>query len=146
MTGDLKEISTWLKNSDKYRFSKTADGDIYAVFKEHEEISAFASRKLKVIYQGIKVAESKGRKIRPSHALAMSLSICPSVFPLVEINKNTALSYLRGESIILNPETPRGYVLLLYKGVRLGFANNLGSRANNLYPEHWRIRKSISSQ
>ncbi len=145
-TGDLKEISTWLKNSDKYRFSKTADGDIYAVLKDHEEMSAFASRKLKVIYQGIKVAEAKGKKIRPSHALAMSLSICPSVFPLVEIDKDTALSYLMGESIILSPETPRGYVLLLYKGMRLGFANNLGSRANNLYPEHWRIRKSISSQ
>ena len=36
--------------------------------------------------------------------------------------------------------TPRGYVLLMYKNVPLGFVKNIGNRANNLYPQEWRIR------
>ena len=35
---------------------------------------------------------------------------------------------------------PRGYVVATYEGHALGFLNNLGTRANNLYPQEWRIR------
>ena len=34
---------------------------------------------------------------------------------------------------------PRGYVLVAHGGAVLGFANNLGNRANNLYPKPQRI-------
>lgn len=61
-------------------------------------------------------------------------------FPLVEISKDRALSYLRRESIILPEDSPRGIVILTYKGLPLGAAKNIGSRANNLYPKNRRIR------
>ncbi|MEG2332956.1 MAG: rRNA cytosine-C5-methyltransferase, partial [Bacteroides sp.] len=48
--------------------------------------------------------------------------------------------YLRKEAISLSETAPRGYVLLLYKQVPLGFVKNIGNRANNLYPQEWRIR------
>ena len=41
----------------------------------------------------------------------------------------------------LPPETPRGFVLIAYQGVPLGFAKHLGNRTNNLYPQPWRIRQ-----
>ena len=62
-------------------------------------------------------------------------------YPFVEVNKETALSYLRRESIKLNEDSPRGMVIITYKGLPLGQAKNIGSRANNLYPKHWRILK-----
>ena len=37
---------------------------------------------------------------------------------------------------------PRGYVRVAYEGRPLGFVNQLGARANNLYPAQWRIRSS----
>ena len=40
----------------------------------------------------------------------------------------------------MEPDVPRGYVLLTYQGHSLGFAKNIGNRANNLYPAEWRIR------
>ncbi|MBS7393058.1 MAG: hypothetical protein KIG90_01330, partial [Muribaculaceae bacterium] len=46
--------------------------------------------------------------------------------------------YMRGEAIVL-PDAPRGYVLLTYRGKPIGFANNLGNRANTLYPKPWRV-------
>ena len=53
---------------------------------------------------------------------------------------NKAIAYLRKEALQLPSETPRGYVLLTYREIPLGFAKQLGNRANNLYPAEWRIR------
>ena len=33
-------------------------------------------------------------------------------------------------------------MLITYKGHPLGFVKNVGNRANNLYPQEWRIRSS----
>lgn len=34
----------------------------------------------------------------------------------------------------------KGMVLLTYAGLPVGFVKNIGNRANNLYPQEWRIR------
>ena len=89
---------------------------------------------------GIEIAAEKGKKLVPQHALAMSISTSDSAFPRVEISRELALAYLHREAITLPLEAPRGYVVLTYRGIALGFANNLGNRANNLYPNEWRLR------
>ena len=53
---------------------------------------------------------------------------------------NRLLLILRKEAITLDASVPRGYILLTYKNIPLGFAKNIGNRANNLYPQEWRIR------
>lgn len=65
----------------------------------------------------------------------------PQIYPLVEIDKVTALAYLRRESIVLPQGSPLGLVTITYKGLPLGQAKNIGSRANNLYPKNRRILK-----
>ena len=61
--------------------------------------------------------------------------------PTVDVDKETALAYLRRESIVLPEGSPRGLVTITYKGLPLGEAKNIGSRANNLYPKNRRILK-----
>ena len=51
-----------------------------------------------------------------------------------------AISYLRGEALVLPADTPRGEVTVSFEGHPLGLVKNIGSRANNLYPKEWRIR------
>ena len=58
----------------------------------------------------------------------------------VDLPYQDALRYLRGEALILPPDTPRGIVNVTYKGVPLGPVKNIGNRANNLYPKPWRIK------
>lgn len=65
--------------------------------------------------------------------------------PFVDVDSSTALRYLHGEAIVLPSDTPRGIVTITYKGLPLGQAKNIGSRANNLYPKEWRIRKQTVS-
>ena len=61
-------------------------------------------------------------------------------FPQVDLSYPDALKYLRGESLTLAADTPRGIVTITYKGIPLGQAKNIGNRANNLYPKPWRIK------
>ena len=93
------------------------------------------------------VAALKGRTAVPSQPLALTtaLNTAESPFPTAEVDLDLALSYLRRESLPGFPDSPRGPLLLTFRPqglaapLPLGFANNLGSRANNLYPTPWRI-------
>ena len=63
--------------------------------------------------------------------------------PTVPLTRTQALQYLHREALILPPDTPKGIVIVTYRNLPLGYAKNIGSRANNLYPQEWRIRKQI---
>ena len=58
----------------------------------------------------------------------------------VELPYQQAIAYLRGEAIVLPPDTPRGEVTVMFMGHPLGQVKNIGTRANNLYPKPWRIK------
>ena len=58
----------------------------------------------------------------------------------LDLTYQQAISYLRGEALVLPPETPRGIVEVCFMGMPLGLVKNIGSRANNLYPKPWRIK------
>ena len=86
------------------------------------------------------LAELKGRDASPSHALSMSTALRADAFTRSELSYAEALRYLRREAITLPPDAPRGFVVVTYRAIPLGFVKNLGNRANNLYPNEWRIR------
>lgn len=77
----------------------------------------------------------------PSKFIHKPVSEGNSELPMVEVDKDTAIKYLRGESIVLDPEAPKGMLKICYMGLPLGEAKNIGTRANNHYPKSWRIRK-----
>ena len=71
------------------------------------------------------------------------LSILPSLDREgagVGLSYPQAIAYLRGEAIVLPPDTPRGIVEVSFMGHGLGTVKNIGTRANNLYPKEWRIK------
>ena len=71
----------------------------------------------------------------------MSNELEYAAFPVAELEREQALSYLHRDTLSLQ-NAPMGFLLLAYKGMPLGFAKNVGNRANNLYPSEWRIRKN----
>ena len=101
-----------------------------------------AEKRLKIIANGIKAPEIKGKQIIPDHSEAMSIMRDKAKYPTVDIDYAQAIAYLRHEAITLDASALRGIVLLTYKDVPLGFAKNLGNRANNLYPQEWRIKST----
>ncbi|MDF1559015.1 MAG: rRNA cytosine-C5-methyltransferase [Bacteroidales bacterium] len=97
------------------------------------------SGSLNVVKYGTMIGEIKNGILIPAHDLAMSVRRIPGLFPEHNLTRDEALAYLRLEPI--RPERmPEGRVLVRYRGVALGFVNNLGSRVNNGYPRQWRLR------
>ena len=101
-----------------------------------------AHKHLRILSHGVKKGMQKGKNVIPDHTLALSFSTDKSAYPNVEVDYQTAIAYLRHEAIVLSSDAPRGIVLLTYKGYSIGFAKNLGNRANNLYPQEWRIKST----
>jgi len=126
----------WLSRPDEYVIDQQGDLYIVVPLDIHREVAALRAT-LNVLHAGVELATVMGRKTVPHHALAMSSARSGDAFPVCEVDYATALRYLRGESITV--DAPRGYVLIAHEGAVLGFANNLGNRANNLYPKSQRI-------
>ncbi len=139
-----KEASRWLTESSDFDFLMLG-GKIAAVKKAWRDKYDLAEKKLRVMYAGIEIGTPKGRDLVPSQSLALSTALAPGAFPRVEVDKDMALRYLRREAIVLPAETERGYVIVNYMGLPLGFLKNLGNRANNLYPQEWKIKINNNS-
>ena len=83
---------------------------------------------------------------KPFNAKKLSLKVLEAELEKsetsVDVDYTEALKYLRGEAMVLPPDTPKGIVTITYKGQPLGPAKNIGNRANNLYPKPWRIKST----
>ena len=106
--------------------------------KNHSPLT-FNLSPLKIIFPGIVLEE--GKEMIPTQALAMSTTLQQNAFPRWDLDKETALKYLRREALYnISQAVPLGYVIVTYRNRPLGFIKNIGNRANNLYPQEWRIR------
>lgn len=135
----LATLRPWLLAPDEYEF--IVNGSSVSAFPKNylPELSALRSS-LRIVQAGVAVAELKGKDWLPAHALAMSTILHSEAFPHEEVTYEQAIAYLRKEAVVLSETSPRGIVLLTYRNIPLGFVKNIGNRANNLYPQEWRIR------
>lgn len=96
---------------------------------------------LRILSDGHPVGVQKGKDIIPAHSEALLINTPHDKYPRVNLSYDDAIRYLRHEAIVLPPESPRGIVIVEYLRQPLGFVKNIGNRANNLYPQEWKIRK-----
>ncbi|MBR3907702.1 MAG: rRNA cytosine-C5-methyltransferase [Bacteroidaceae bacterium] len=136
----LREVSKWIRQPAGFDIVMQGE-TLVAMPKEHTAAMLLMQQKLKVLHCALPLADVKNGKLLPLHALAMSAELEPSAFKSVEVERESALSYLHREAMHFENE-PVGYLLVTYNGAPLGFVKNIGNRANNLYPAEWRIRKN----
>jgi 16S rRNA C967 or C1407 C5-methylase (RsmB/RsmF family)/NOL1/NOP2/fmu family ribosome biogenesis protein len=103
----------------------------------------FIRRNLKVIKAGTRICSIKKSDYLPSHELALSINMKKNAFPEVDFNYNKALSFMRRDTFVFTG-LEKGWHLAKYKGINLGFINNIGSRINNYYPVEWRVRMDMA--
>lgn len=135
---DCTAVSSFLLNPADYSFMEN-DHRIIALPSNYTDIFIAFKERMKVVSMGIEIAEKKGKDLIPSQVVAMNREFNINMFSRCEVSYEEAVSYLRREAINL-PNTSKGYQVITYKGEVLGFVKNLGNRANNLYPNEWRIR------
>ncbi|MBD3591865.1 hypothetical protein HC965_21195 [Bacteroides sp. GM023] len=138
----LNVAKSWLNEEESAGYLLSTEGTTIQIFPQQyaDELAAM-KQSLKIVSAGVGVGEVKGKDLIPDHALAMSSALLRrTAFATEEVTYEQAIAYLRKEAITLSVTAPRGYVLLTYRNIPLGFVKNIGNRANNLYPQEWRIR------
>lgn len=132
-----------LAHPDDFDFVSRGDSFL-AIPREYRADYQLLDRHLTLLQAGVTLATVKGRDYIPHPSLALSTALDLEKTPRFEADLATALAYLRRESIVLPPDQPRGYLIVAYRGFPLGWVKNLGNRANNLYPQEWRIRSGYT--
>ncbi|MEX0680702.1 MAG: hypothetical protein WD097_04910 [Balneolales bacterium] len=98
------------------------------------------SSHLNILYSGTEVAKVIRDEIRPVPAAALDIHLNKRNFPCFDCTRDEALCFLRRESLTVPDDTPKGWLLVIYKGLPLGWIKNIGHRTNNYHPKAWRIR------
>jgi 16S rRNA C967 or C1407 C5-methylase (RsmB/RsmF family)/NOL1/NOP2/fmu family ribosome biogenesis protein len=140
MPKQFAEIRNWLKTPDSEFFAKS---EFLIAFPEDKiPVLNALSEQLRVISFGLPVAQFKKNDLLPEHTFALSVDRNPAIFETVELDLRDALLFQKKEETRINSDV-KGWMLVQYQGVPLGFVKNLGNRANNYFPKEWRIRMAL---
>lgn len=97
---------------------------------------------LRIFKAGIRVGTVHKGKFIPDHDLALS-EMASEKAPRIEIEAQTALEYMKRQSLVLDVGDIRDWAVLNYKGRDFGWVKSLGSRLNNHLPKELRLRAEI---
>ena len=131
-------LKTFLQNPEEFGFIKQQEDFIaLPVFIEYE--LPFLQTALYIKKAGIKMGSIIRDELIPDHELALYAEINPGI-PFIEVDEPIALNYLRREEIKLETQQ-KGWALLQFNKLNLGWIKILPNRINNYYPKDWRILK-----
>ena len=133
---EIEVVKPWLKNGDNFFFLQQHE-EVIAMPIHLEKDLADIQKALYIKKAGVKLGTIIRNELIPAHELAVS-NIINSDIPKIEADKETALQYLRRQEIKLDTDT-RGWILITYKKLPLGWIKVLPNRVNNYYPKEWRI-------
>jgi len=128
----------WLDMEGLYTF---AHHDDLHVFPKSYEIDLKALQQVLYLRNaGTPIGKLTGKELVPSHDLALSVRTL-SDLPAIELELDEALNYLRKETVDpgVNTNNLKGWVLMRYQGVNLGWIKAMPNRINNYYPKELRI-------
>jgi 16S rRNA C967 or C1407 C5-methylase (RsmB/RsmF family)/NOL1/NOP2/fmu family ribosome biogenesis protein len=133
---EIEILKPYLIDANDFFFIKQND-EIIAMPAQLENDLAMIQSSLYIKKAGIKLGTLIRGELIPAHELAVSTILNSSV-PRYEVDKETAMQYLRKEEIKIDTGL-KGWVLLTYGQLPLGWIKVISSRINNYYPSAWRI-------
>ena len=137
VTRDLPaELAAWTPGG--VRVYGAASDSLFLLPEAHLDDLLILNRHLPRLTLGVRAGQRKGRKLIPDHALALFAGLPKSV-PSVGVSRADALEFLRKHP--LPPVGNRGWQLVRYGNMALGWQKNLGNRTNNYVPTNWRLRR-----
>ena len=130
-------VNNFILCPSDYEFFKKRDS-ILGLPGKHINFIRLLISKLYIKRVGIELGIIKGKDFIPSHHLAMS-NLAKSYSQKVTVDEETALNFLRKNDF--NITADKGWNIVQYKNLPLGWIKALPNRINNYYPSEWRILK-----
>ena len=137
---DRGKITTWLQNSEGLHFMEH-QGEVLLFPEILVSAVSLLQQHLYLRKAGIKAGQLSAKELIPDHQLSMSPLLSPHL-QQVALNREQALRYLKKEDPEVTTDT-KGWALMAYEGMILGWAKVLPNRINNYYPKELRILKEI---
>jgi 16S rRNA C967 or C1407 C5-methylase (RsmB/RsmF family)/NOL1/NOP2/fmu family ribosome biogenesis protein len=138
----IADLTSWIVDSTDKAFIQHQDRVLF--FPENKLAEAERLRQqLKMVSMGTATATVKHEKLIPEHALALSIDLNKEHFPSIEVTREDAIKFLRKDALMLEGYK-KGFALICFENVPLGWVNVLDNRMNNLYPSEWRIKMAGS--
>ena len=108
--------------------------------KAYEQDLAALRNVLYLKNAGTAIGKLTGRELIPNHDLALSTRI-KSDIQSIDLDLEDALNFLRKETLQadVNVDNLKGWVLMRYMNVNLGWIKAMPNRINNYYPKELRI-------
>lgn len=118
------------------------DDILYVFPKKYEQDLIALQNVLYLKSAGTEIGKLKGKDLVPSHDLALSTMIIEDI-QAIDLNLDDALSYLRREALdpVTNVQNLKGWSLIRYKNVNLGWVKITSNRILNYYPKELRLLK-----
>ena len=129
-------MSDWVKEVENLLLFKKGE-ELFAIDQAFAQDLALLSQILRLRKSGLRMGELIREEFVPNHELAMS-TIQSSSLPSVELDLAQSLKYLRRETLDLDV-VQKGWSLVNYKKVTLGWIKIVQGKAKNHYPLNWRI-------
>lgn len=143
-----QSLTTVSKNEKLLLHNFISIPEQYQLFKQGEGVKMFPSnwfKELEILSKhlyikkaGIELGSIKGKDIIPHHELALSLQDLENI-PKVELEIDDALEYLRKKELKI--EALKGWNLVTFCELPMGWIKVLPNRINNYYPAELRILK-----
>jgi NOL1/NOP2/sun family putative RNA methylase len=134
---EMDLVKAYINKPDDFYFFKVND-DWLAINREHKESLNILHRHLYIKKSGVRIGKLAGNDLIPDHELALSLAINKDAVLSTGLTKEQAIQYLRRDNIAITV-TGKGWSLMTYEGLALGWAKLLPNRINNYYPKEIRI-------
>ncbi|WP_143306993.1 methyltransferase RsmF C-terminal domain-like protein [Chitinophaga vietnamensis] len=138
---DKEKLSHWIDMSRDQQYLLHQDEALIMPPALYKEI-ALLQQQLYIRKAGIKAGQLGAKELIPDHQLAASTLVAANI-PRVELDLPEALLYLRKEDPAIHTDI-KGWALIQYHQMPLGWAKILPNRMNNYYPKEQRILKEIT--
>ena len=129
-------LKQYLKNPQDFFFIDQKEEALAIPLHLNDDLVLIRSS-LYIKKAGVKMGKVIRGELIPDHELALSTIINSSV-KRIDVGAETAIQYLRREEIQVS-SNERGWFLLTYLQMPLGWIKILPNRVNNYYPRDWRI-------
>jgi 16S rRNA C967 or C1407 C5-methylase (RsmB/RsmF family)/NOL1/NOP2/fmu family ribosome biogenesis protein len=135
---EAQNLQAWLsENPEKALFSYQQKNLL--LHPLHTEYISQIAQIAYIRHTALELGVFKQKDFIPTHDLAMSHYVSMQI-PQIHLEKEAALLYLSKKDFALPVSTPKGWNIVKYKNLALGWVKVLGNRINNYYPTEIRIR------
>jgi NOL1/NOP2/fmu family ribosome biogenesis protein len=133
---EIDVIRLFLQYPDAFFYIKQKEAIIAIPLHLQQELGLIQSA-LYIKKAGVKLGTLIRNELIPDHELALSTLLNKNI-AAVDVDKETALQYLRRQDITMDAAF-KGWALISYRFLPLGWVKILSNRVNNYYPKEWRI-------